>query len=290
MTGWARRAGAVALNAGQPAIVPVGEHVTSSARISATRDSMLRLGVAGRGPGPSLRHRYRALSLLTGGTLAADRFNEDEAAEIFARAAEVETSGRQPASGSGGMTLAELQEIGREAGLSPEAVAQAAASIRSAGTPVPAPTFLRIPVGVARTVSLDRPLSDEEWAGLVAELRSTFNASGHVRSDGSFREWWNGNLRIQAGPTPAGYQVAMRTSRGSARSLMTAGGVMAGIGVVGLIAGTFSPAMAVGDVVSLATIGAGLFGAGVLQIPAWARRRREQFARIAERLKAAVHS
>jgi hypothetical protein len=222
--------------------------------------------------------------------VAADRFNEDEAAEIFARAAEVETSGRHPMSGSGGMTLAELQEIGREAGLSPEAVAHAAASIRSAGTPVPAPTFLRIPIGVARTVSLERPLSDEEWGGLVAELRTTFNASGRVSSDGTFREWRNGNLRVQAGPAPGGYRVDMRTSRGSARSLMTAGGVMAGIGVAGLIAGTLIPGMAVGDVVSITTIGAGIFGAGLLQIPVWARRRREQFARLAERLKNAIRS
>jgi hypothetical protein len=222
--------------------------------------------------------------------LAADRYNEDEAAEIFARAAEVETSGRHPVSGSGGMTLAELQEIGREAGLSPEAVAHAAASMRSAGTPVPAPTFLRIPIGVARTVTLDRPLSDEEWGALVAELRSTFNASGRVASEGTFREWRNGNLRVAAGPTPGGYQVDMRTSRGSARSLMTAGGVMAGIGGVLLTAGALIPGMAVGDVVSLTTIGVGLFGAGALQIPAWARRRREQFKRIAERLKNAIHS
>ena len=222
--------------------------------------------------------------------MAADHFNEDEAAEIFARAAEVETSGRQLVSGSGGMTLSELQEIGQEAGLSPEAVAQAAASIRGAGTPVPAPTFLRITIGVARTVTLERPLTEEEWAMLVTELRTTFNASGRVHSDGTFREWRNSNLRIQAGPAPDGYQVVMRTYRGSARSLMTAGGVMAGIGAVGLVAGAVVPGMAVGDVLSMATIGAGLFGVGLLQIPAWARRRREQFARLAERLKSAIRS
>lgn len=222
--------------------------------------------------------------------MTADRFNEDEAAEIFARAAEVETSGRHPVSGSGGMTLAELQEIGREAGLSPEAVAHAAASIRSAGTPAPAPTFLRIPIGVARTVSLERPLTDEEWSGLVAELRTTFNASGRMSSDGTFREWRNGNLRVQAGPAPGGYQVDMRTTRGSARSLMTAGGVMAGIGTASLILGSVIPGVVVGDMVSVTTIGAGLFGAGLLQIPAWARRRREQFARLAERLKNAIRS
>lgn len=223
----------------------------------------------------------------------ADRFNEDEAAAIFARAAEVETSGRQPASGPGGMTLAELQEIGKEAGLSPEAVAQAAVSLRRAGTPVPAPRFLGIPIGVARTVALDRPLSDEEWGGLVAELRATFNTGGNVRSDGNFREWRNGNLRVHAGPAPGGYQVDMRTSKGSARSLMTVGGALTGISGALLAAGLLTGSMAPGDIADLTpilSVGAGLFGAGVFQVPAWARRRREQFERIAERLRAAVRA
>lgn len=225
--------------------------------------------------------------------MPADRFNEDQAAAIFARAAEAEASGRQPASGAGGMTLAELQEIGIEAGLSPEAVAQAAASLRSAGTPAPAPTFLRVPIGVARTVPLERPLSDEEWGGLVAELRTTFNADGRVRSDGSFREWRNSNLRVSAGPAPGGYQVDMRTSKGSARSLMTAGGIMAGISGALLVMGTLTGSMAPGDIrdiTPILTVGAGLFGAGVLQVPAWARRRRQQFERIAERLRDAIRS
>jgi hypothetical protein len=225
--------------------------------------------------------------------LPADRFNEDQAAAIFARAAEAEVSGRQPATGAGGMTLAELQEIGKEAGLSPEAVAQAAASLRSAGTPAPAPTFLRVPIGVARTVALERPLSDEEWGGLVAELRATFNADGRIRSHGSFREWRNSNLRVSAGPAPGGYQVDMRTSKGSARSLMTAGGIMTGISGALLAVGTLTGSMAPGDISDLTpvlTIGVALFGAGVLQVPAWARRRREQFERIAERLRDAIRS
>jgi hypothetical protein len=225
----------------------------------------------------------------TGGALPADRFNEDEAAAIFARAAEVEASDRHPVSGGGGMTLEELQEIGREAGLAPEAVAHAAASLRKAGTALPAPTFLRIPIGVARTVPLERPLSDEEWGGLVGELQATFNASGRVSSDGTFREWRNGNLRIFAGPAPGGYQVDMRTSRGSARSLMTAGGVMAAIGATALTVATVTVS-APGDATTLLAIGAGLFGAGLLQVPAWARRRREQFERIAGRLRDAIRS
>lgn len=161
-----------------------------------------------------------------------DRFNENEVETIFARAAELEASGRQPVSGAGGMSLAELQEIRQQAGLSPEAVARAAASLRGAGSAAPVPTFLRLPIGVTRTVTLERPLSDEEWGGLVAELRTTFNASGTVSSDGSFREWRNGNLRVAAGPAPGGYQVDMRTARGSARSLMSVGGAMTGVSVL----------------------------------------------------------
>lgn len=216
-----------------------------------------------------------------------DRYNEDEAAAIFARAAEAEASGRQPVSTAGGMTLSELQEIGREAGIQPEAVAQAAASLRRTASRAPAPTFLRVPIGVARTVPLERPLSDEEWGELVAELRTTFNAGGNVRSDGSFREWRNGNLRVYAGPVVGGYQVAMQTSKSSARGLMTAGGMMTGISAVIMAVGTLGGTMAPGDIAEMTpvlTIGVALFGVGVLQLPAWARRRREQFDRIAERL------
>lgn len=225
--------------------------------------------------------------------MPADRYNEDEAAAIFARAAEEEAAGRQPASAAGGMTLAELQEIGREAGLQPEAVAQAAESLRRAGTRVPAPTFLRVPIGVARTVSLDRPLSDEEWGELVAQLRATFNAGGRVHSSRNFREWRNGNLRVSAAPVAGGYQVDMRTSKGSARSLMTAGGIMTGISGALLAVGAVTGSMAPGDygsITPLLTVGASLFGAGVLQVRPWARRRREQFDRIAERLRDAIRT
>lgn len=222
--------------------------------------------------------------------MPAERFNEDQAAAIFARAAEAEAAGRQPASGAGGMTLAELQEIGREAGLSPEAIAQAAASVRSAATPVPPPTFLRVPIGVGRTVMLERPLSDQEWGALVAELRTEFNASGRMHSDGTFREWRNGNLRVTAGPAPGGYQVDMRTSKGSARSLMTAGGIMTALSAALMAVGTLTVSAPAGDLTPVLTVGAALFGAGVLQVPAWARRRREQFDRIAERLRNAIRS
>jgi hypothetical protein len=71
---------------------------------------------------------------------------------------------------------------------------------------------------------------------------------------------------------------------------MTAGGAMAAFGGVMAALGTLTVTAASGDAASLVAIGAGLFGAGVLQVPGWARRRRQQFERIAERLKDAIRS
>jgi hypothetical protein len=50
-------------------------------------------------------------------------------------------------------------------------------------------TILGLPIGVARTVNLNRRLTDQEWEHLVVQLREVFNAAGITRSDGSFRQW-----------------------------------------------------------------------------------------------------
>jgi hypothetical protein len=70
---------------------------------------------------------------------------------------------------------------------------------------------------------------------------------------------------------------------------MTAGGVMAAIGATALAVATVT-VNSPGDAPALLAIGAGLFGAGLLQVPAWARRRGEQFERIARRLRDAIRS
>jgi hypothetical protein len=91
-----------------------------------------------------------------------------------------------PAAGKG-MTLAALREIGREVGISPESISHAARSLDLVGRPA-LRTFLSLPIGVGRTVELDRPLSDSDWERLVADLRETFEARGVVKYDGPW-EW-----------------------------------------------------------------------------------------------------
>src|SRR5687768_8444679 len=103
------------------------------------------------------------------------RYSDEEVDAIFTRASEVEQDAPQRLQSAEGRTLAELQAIGREAGLSPEAVAQAARALDQPAQPVPS-RFLGLPLGVARTVTLDRRLTDQDWERLVVQLRETFNA------------------------------------------------------------------------------------------------------------------
>lgn len=209
------------------------------------------------------------------------RYDDDEAAEIFRKAAEGPQSLPSQTSGEVGMTLAELQDIAREAGISPDAVASAARSLeiqpRASGR-----TFLGLPIGVERTVALDRKLSDDEWERLVVQLREIFHARGRVSSTGSFRQWTNGNLQVLLEPTAGGQRLRLSTTKGNAVATMLFGAAMLGIGVVMAIAATMSGHLA--D----ATTGIAIFAGGgvvtiangALRLPGWARLRERQMEAI----------
>jgi hypothetical protein len=215
------------------------------------------------------------------------RYTEDEVAAIFKRAAEAQQTARRQLPAGEGMTLADLQEIGREVGIPPALVEQMARSIEHEGRSA-SRTFLGLPLGVGRTVELSRPLSDEEWEHLVVDLRETFDARGNVRQDGRFRQWTNGNLQALLEPTPTGYRLRLRTLNGSARSLIAAGLASLGTGAavaltLALTGGLANPGALAGPGF-LSVLGLGLFGAGALRLPGWARLRRRQMEGVAARL------
>lgn len=217
------------------------------------------------------------------------RFSEDEVSEILKYAAEVQDSDQGLLSPGTGLTLAELQEIGRQAGISPEAMQLAA---RRVGISVanPTRTFLGLPLGVGRTIELDRRLTDEEWDRLVAELRTTFDARGVVRQEGSLRTWSNGNLQALLEPTATGHRLRLRTVRGGARQLMMVGVAMAGVGTVATVAAAISGAVGnasfLSSQITLALTGIAMFGIGAIPLPGWARIRRKQMDQIADRVGA----
>lgn len=212
------------------------------------------------------------------------RYDEDEIAQIFGRASKAEDTARRQNPPGEGLTLAELQKIGSEVGIAPEHVAEAARALAPVGRRVTS-RFFGLPIGVGRTVELNRRLTDEEWERVVVLLRETFDARGHVRAQGSFREWTNGNLQALLEPSEDGHRLRLRTMNSQSRALMTMGSVLLTIsGVLGAtmgLGGVKSPA----GLVSLAIIGAGAFLAGALRLPAWSRLRRRQMDEIASQLR-----
>jgi hypothetical protein len=215
------------------------------------------------------------------------RYNDEEVAAIFERAAETEHSALPvPAEGKG-LTLAALQDIGREVGISPESIGLAARSLDQTGRPVQQ-RFMGLPIGVGRTVEFDQPLSDSDWERLVSDLRTTFEARGTVRYDGPFRQWTNGNLQALVEPTPTGHRLRLQTVKGDSRALMTGGVVVLGGSAATLITlavtGGLGNAGAATGVGFLALMGIGMFAAGALRVSGWARRRRAQIQEIIARL------
>lgn len=210
------------------------------------------------------------------------QYNKEQVAAIFDRASQVERAAL-PAP-TEGLTLAELQEIGQEVGISPESISLAAQSLDQPAAPA-APKVFGIQIGVARTVELDRRLSESDWEALVADLRTTFHARGKLRIDGPFRQWTNGNLSALLEPTPNGHRLRLQSLKEDSRSLMLGGSVMAGIG------GIFAVVYALGA--HLAGPGGipAIMGAGIIMIAwggirasGWARLRTAQFEDVIARL------
>ena len=183
------------------------------------------------------------------------------------------------------MTLAELQDIGREAGLSPDAVASAARSLEirpQAGVR----RYLAMPIGVERTVELHRKLTEAEWERLVVQLREVFNARGVVSSNGSFRQWTNGNLQALLEPTANGHRLRMSTVRASSIFSLNVGVGVIGTGAIMAIASAVGGHL--GDTwtgaAMISSLGLGSIAVSGLRLPSWARRRARQMESITSRL------
>jgi hypothetical protein len=146
--------------------------------------------------------------------------------------------------------------------------------------------LLGLPIGVGRTIALDRKLSEDEWERLVVDLRETFDARGIVRQDGSLREWTNGNLHVLLEPTANGHRIRLSTVKADARAWMVGGLVTLGVAAITTIAavvgGPFHANLT--GALEVGLIGAGQLAIGAIRLPGWARLRRKQMEEISGRL------
>lgn len=212
------------------------------------------------------------------------RYNEQEVAEIFGRAAEAQGDASRALPPGEGMTLAELQDIGQQVGMTAEAVADAARSLDR-----PELRFRRrllgLTIGVGRSVALERRVSTDEWERLVVMVRETFDARGNVKSEGGLRQWTNGNLQVLVEPTEHGDRLRMRTVNGSAQTAILVGlavmAVPALVAAVALVAGLPDLGDRLRDLAPLGLMGAASLGVGLSRLRGWARTRLQQMDAIA---------
>ena len=163
------------------------------------------------------------------------RFSEEEAQRIFALVADRQ----RQASGDAGLTLEELEEAARAAGLDASLVAVAAAELDA--QPHAEKTLLGAPVEVLRTRLIDGPLSEDAWAGMVAQARREFGQPGMAGQIGRLREWTvisggtkNGTVtRLTAEPTDRGTRVTLsRSVHEAVKGLALATVIQAAMGVM----------------------------------------------------------
>ncbi|HYE94669.1 MAG TPA: hypothetical protein VD962_00540 [Rubricoccaceae bacterium] len=220
------------------------------------------------------------------------RYTEEEMRAIFARAARR----RSDPTDSAGLTLAELQEIGAESGISPDAIAAAAAEL--AVEPGERPTFLGSPTEVTRTRHLPGPVSDEAWRRMVGELRRTFGDDGAAGQIGSVREWTavgrglrrdlSTRFAVEPDPSGTGVQLVIRQStREIARvftlvSVFTAAmaALFAAMALLGVDPAEMWPSVFILLAMTLA------FGGGTqIGLRQWARRQEGKFEALLDRME-----
>jgi len=139
--------------------------------------------------------------------------------------------------------------------------------------------------GITRDNLLMR-MSDEEWERLVVQLRDVFNARGATRSDGSLKQWSNGNLQVLLEPTESGHRLRFRTLHGGASASIGFGlttlGVTGVFAIVSAMKGTLATTGSA--IVLMLTMGVAMIASGALRLPRWARLRGRQMEAIAARL------
>lgn len=108
------------------------------------------------------------------------RYRDEEVAEIFEAAATPAPVRDRAVTTQDGLTLADLQAIGREVGVAPERIADAASALDRRDSIMPHRSELGMPIAVSRAYDLPRAPTDHEWGIIVSELRETFGARAQL--------------------------------------------------------------------------------------------------------------
>jgi hypothetical protein len=206
------------------------------------------------------------------------RYQDDEVREIFSLATTGGASDRTLPAESGGLTLDELQRIGREVGIEPARVAYAAARLDARGLPSPVRRVFGVPVAMTRLIDLPRAPTDREWEQMVAQFRTLYGAQGVATSSGGLREWTHGEVQISVEPTERGEQLRLSATNELADVLNAFSLLFGGMSLLmaAVVAAAGKPQKALVFLALFGGMSLAAFGANIIRMPRWAREREEQ--------------
>jgi plasmid stability protein len=210
------------------------------------------------------------------------KYQDHEVREILDLAIGHEDAPAQSLPAGDGLTLHELQAIGREVGLPPDRITRAVAAFEGRGESVARGTSLGLPISVGRVVSLPRTPSDREWELLIGELRTTFGGKGEVTSHGGLREWSHGSLHAFIEPTEAGHRLRLTDSVPAAVGGIAMGGMLLAFALLILVVllGKDDPGSRLAVPAFFALVGGGLIAGSVVALPKWAREQEKRMEHI----------
>ncbi|HXF24542.1 MAG TPA: hypothetical protein VN602_08470 [Gemmatimonadaceae bacterium] len=169
------------------------------------------------------------------------RYNDAEVALVIKRATELQASEVQNADvRQTGLSLVELEQIAREAGIDPSLIRRAARDVDTRQSSRPASKFLGAPSVIVMERTIDGEVPTTEYEVIVDMLRRAFNDNGMVGTLGKSLAWSSASRgygrrgngqQVNASVTPRDGRTVIRIEqslRGTAGGLF--GGLMGGIG------------------------------------------------------------
>ena len=210
-------------------------------------------------------------------------YKDHEVRQILDLAIGEEDGSVQPLGSPDGMTLVQLQDVGREVGLPLERIAQAVAAFEGRGVAVARSTTLGLPTTVGRVVALPRSPSDREWELLVAELRTTFGAKGEITSHGGLREWSHGALHLFIEPTETGHRLRFTDSSAAVVGIVLGGLLLAfALLILVVLLGKTDPGSRLAVPAFFGLFGGGLVAGSAISLPKWARKQETRMEHISQ--------
>ena len=179
------------------------------------------------------------------------RYSDEEFALILRKAAELQETSGQPHHPEG-LSLAEIQQVAREAGIDPRHVTEAAALLATRGTSSQR-NWLGVPFKLEHERSLPGEVPDREMKTLLDEIRRVMEAPGELSHVPGALEWQHKNegtsektyvdVVVKDGNT----QVKIRGDRSEMAAVWFALGPFAGIALGMLGAGALDLGAGVGN-------------------------------------------